>query len=85
MANNREYRQSLYQHQQFLKDVAVFDARRELTESVEITLNGQPAKITGYRKPFATVTDIATGLGAEWSWEAVANVVNGPSKGAFKS
>lgn len=36
-----------------------------------VTLNGFPAKITGYNKPFARVTQIASGLGAEWSWEAV--------------
>lgn len=37
----------------------------------QVTLNGLPAKITGYRQPFAKVTQISTGLGDEWSWEAV--------------
>lgn len=48
-----------------------------------VTLNGKPAKVSGIRKPFATVTQLGTGLSAEWSWEAVERVVN--RDGKFKS
>ena len=48
--------------------------RAALCES-RVTLNGRPAKISGYGLPFATVTDRQTGLSAEWSWEAVARIV----------
>lgn len=41
-----------------------------------VTLNGKPARVSGASKPFATVTDTATGLSAEWSWEAVERIVN---------
>jgi hypothetical protein len=48
-----------------------------------VTLNGQRAKVSGAGLDYARVTDVATGLSAEWSWEAVARVVaNG---GAFTS
>lgn len=58
------------------------ETRQELCRA-KVTLNGQAAKITGYANRFATVTDTATRLSAQWSWEAVERVVaNG---GAFKS
>lgn len=50
---------------------------------MDVTLNGKPAKLSGVHKPFATVTDLATGLSAEWSWEAVENVMR--KGGHFKS
>lgn len=40
------------------------------------TINGNPAKVSGYANRFATVTDSTTGLSAEWSWETVEHVVN---------
>lgn len=49
----------------------------------DITLDGDPARIIGTRKEFATVINRTTGLGAEWSWEAVARVC--ARDGAFKS
>lgn len=45
-----------------------------------VTLNGAQARITGINKPFATVTQLATGLSAEWSWEAVERIVNRDGK-----
>jgi hypothetical protein len=49
--------------------------RRELCEA-KVTLNGKPATIAGYSLPFAHVTEIDSGLSAEWSWTAVALVVS---------
>jgi hypothetical protein len=48
-----------------------------------VTLNGHPARVLGYRHPFAHVADTATGLSAEWAWETVARIV--AKDGAFKS
>jgi hypothetical protein len=49
--------------------------------AAEVTLNGNPAIISGHRLSFAKVTDLTTGLSAEWSWTAVRRIVaNG---GAF--
>lgn len=50
---------------------------------IKPTLNGNPARISGYSNRFATVTDSVTGLSAEWSWEAVQSVMS--KGGAFKS
>lgn len=47
-----------------------------------ITLNGQPAVIGGYAKPFAVVTQLSTGLSCEFAWETVFRVL---SHGKFKS
>jgi len=52
--------------------------------ATEATLNGRPAQITGYRRDFALVRDKETGLGCEFSWEAVDHVVI-HKKGAFQS
>lgn len=43
--------------------------------SARVTLNGEPALVSGVGKPFASVRDRETGLGAEWSWEGVKHVV----------
>lgn len=48
------------------------------------TINGNPARVSGFANRFATVTDAATGLSAEWSWETVEHVVNNRF-GAFKA
>jgi hypothetical protein len=41
-----------------------------------VTLDGRPAKITGYRREFATVTDRADPVrSAEWAWSTVARIV----------
>lgn len=51
--------------------------------ATQVTLNGNRARITGYKNDFATVTDLATGLSAEWSWEAAQRIVN--NEGKFQS
>jgi len=40
------------------------DALREAFASVNVTLNGEPAKICGFDNPFATVAQIPSGLSA---------------------
>lgn len=51
------------------------ERRRELCQE-RVTLDGQPATISGYRQPYATVR-ILTGAqyGHQWSWEAVERIV----------
>lgn len=41
---------------------------------MRVTLNGKPARVSGYRLDFARVTD-AAGLSAEWSWSAVERIL----------
>lgn len=48
-----------------------------------VTLDGQPAQIAGIGERFATVRQVPSGLGAEWSWDAVARVVS--NGGSFQS
>jgi hypothetical protein len=43
--------------------------------ATSVTLNGEPARITGAGQPFARVVQTRTGLGAEWAWVTVAHVV----------
>jgi hypothetical protein len=52
------------------------DALREAFASVNVTLNGEPAKICGFDNPFATVAQIPSGLSADWSWSAVGRIVD---------
>jgi hypothetical protein len=47
----------------------------KLVQTKGVTLDGKPAVISGYKMPFATVTQLSTGLSAEWSWEAVERIV----------
>lgn len=49
----------------------------------KVTLNGNPAVISGANNDFATVTDMTTHLSAEWAWETVERIVN--NGGEFKS
>jgi len=49
--------------------------RIELCEA-KVTLNGEPAVIAGYSLPFAHVTQLKSGLTAEWAWSTVALVVS---------
>ena len=58
------------------------DHRRELCGAL-VTLDGKPARISGAREPFATVTDLDSGLSAQWSWASAAGIVS--RGGAFKS
>jgi hypothetical protein len=54
---------------------------RERLASVPITLNGEPAFITGR---FPRVVQRATRLGCEFSWQAIANVID-VKEGRFQS
>jgi hypothetical protein len=47
-----------------------------------VTLNGEPAAITGFRNDFAHIRQVKTGLGCEWSWPTVLHVVR-TKGGAF--
>lgn len=41
-----------------------------------VTLDGRPARITGYRNAFATVTSVGDpARSAEWAWPTVARIV----------
>lgn len=49
----------------------------------QVTLNGEPAQVSGLYMPFAKVTSLVTGLHCEFSWQAVARVR--AKGGAFSS
>lgn len=55
----------------------------ELCEA-KVTLNGEPAKVSGYKNDFATITQIKSGLSAEWSWQTVEHIIKNKG-GQFKS
>jgi hypothetical protein len=57
---------------------------RERLASVSITLNGEPAFITGRQQRFPRIVQRATRLGCEFSWPAIANVIDNKG-GAFRS
>lgn len=70
-----------------MKDYIDYEAKVNLADIANtngITLNGNPAQVSGTVKPFATVTDTTTGLSAQWSWHAVRHVLLS-AEGAFKS
>jgi hypothetical protein len=50
-------------------------ARYELCWTGGVTLDGRPAKISGARRDFATVTALPDGPGYEWPWPTVARIV----------
>jgi len=50
-------------------------ADRQALCAVPVTLDGAPARVTGYRQPFARVARLGDGLSAEWSWQTVARIV----------
>lgn len=65
------------------RTVITLSERRALVETEGVTLDGKPAKISGYCNPFATVQEFTTGLHCDFAWPTVARIVaNG---GAFKS
>lgn len=49
--------------------------RRQELCAADVTLNGRPALVAGWQKPFAKVFDLATGLSAEWAWATVDHIV----------
>lgn len=54
---------------------------KDLIEKSEIWLDGQPARIVGYREPFATVT--SKSKEASYTWPAVQRIVQ--SGGRFRT
>lgn len=50
---------------------------------VPCTLDGKPAEIMGRRNDFATVAQIPQGVAVEFSWQAVARIMQGSKE--FKS
>lgn len=48
-----------------------------------LRLNGLPARVTGYLNDFATVTQVASGLDAQWSWETAVRIAT--THGRFES
>ena len=50
----------------------------------KVTLNDQPALISGIKNDFATVRQIDSGLGCEWAWATVDHIVRNRD-GKFKS
>ncbi len=49
-----------------------------------VTLNGLPARVTRTGDGFAMITQVQSGLGAEWSWGTVRHVIQFKN-GEFKS
>lgn len=52
------------------------ERRIALTEATGVTLDGAPARISGYNNQFATVREVATGKGVEFSWATVSVTVD---------
>jgi hypothetical protein len=55
-----------------------------LKPDTTVTINGNPAGVSGFSKPFAHVTDRTTRLSCEFSWHAVLHVLT-TKNGAFES
>lgn len=65
-------------------DMPTFEERAKLCEA-EVTLDGEPAKVSGYRLPFAQVRrKDGKGGAVEFAWPTVAHVVANRD-GAFLS
>lgn len=58
------------------------EERRALA-AMPVTLDGEPAVISGVLCPFASVRQVRTGQGFDWNWDAVARVV--AAGGDFRS
>lgn len=62
------------------------DERVALTET-PVTLDDRPARVTGYRNDFATVTSVSESndpaRSAEWAWPTIARIV--AKGGSFQS
>jgi len=50
------------------------DERYELCSS-RVTLNGEPAKIGGITKKWASVTVLPNGPSYDWTWDVIARIV----------
>ena len=64
--------------------MAVSRERRLELVAEKVTLNDQPAGISGIKNDFATVRQNDSGLGCEWAWETVDHIVRNRD-GKFKS
>lgn len=58
----------------YISDGHLLNYRRDLCAR-RCTLNGRPAQIGGAARPFATVRDLETGLGADWAWPTVERIL----------
>lgn len=57
--------------------------QRQALCAAPVTLDGERAKVTGYDLPFARVRNVRTGVGFEWAWSTVVQIVD--NGGAFHS
>lgn len=57
-----------------IKEETLTEERKRELARMEVSLNGQPARISRRRKDFALVEQIATGLGCEWSWRSAERI-----------
>lgn len=58
------------------------EACRDMQDGgVAVTLDGNPAKISGFKNEFATVWDVKDhSRSAQWAWETVYNIMKGDGK-----
>jgi hypothetical protein len=59
------------------------EVRQALCARRDLTINSNPARISGARNDFATVTDMTTRMSCEWAWGSAFLVAN--TSKAFKS
>lgn len=64
--------------------MVVPEGRRRKLVGASVTLNGQPARVSGVQNQFANVTQLGTGLSCEFAWETVEHIINHRS-GHFES
>ena len=71
-----------------MKNKVTLEEKRELvkrSQSIGITLDGEPAKLVGIKNKFPTVATIReNGPSFEWSWKAIREVINNKN-GRFTS
>ena len=64
------------------REAARTKVRELINNGATVTLNGNPATISGFQLDFARVS--SKGLSAEWSWSAVEHTIT-KHKGKFTS
>jgi len=67
-------------------DLPTLEEREELIREYgdQITLNGEPAYISGYKHKYPLVVQKESGFAAHWSWSAIFHVCE-TKGGAFQS
>lgn len=60
-----------------------YEEKRAFGDVKTVTLDGKPARVIGYKNPFATVETRDGRLDGEWSWAGVKHVIENCG-GAFK-